>query len=98
MDEVIFEEFKGTGNMEINLDRRISDRRLFPAINIKKSGTRKEELLLSEEELQRIWILRKVINSMDDIEIMDMLVDRMKKSKNNEAFLRSMNTGAAGVE
>ncbi|MDR0457102.1 MAG: transcription termination factor Rho [Treponema sp.] len=98
MDEVIFEEFKGTGNMEINLDRRISDRRLFPAINIKKSGTRKEELLLTEEELQRIWILRKVINPMDDIEIMDMLVDRMKKSKNNEAFLRSMNTGSAGID
>lgn len=98
MDEVIFEEFKGTGNMEINLDRRISDRRLYPAINIKKSGTRKEELLLSEEELQRIWILRKVINPMDDIEIIELLVDKMKKSKNNEAFLRSMNTGTGGVD
>jgi len=98
MDEVIFEEFKGTGNMEINLDRRISDRRLFPAINIKKSGTRKEELLLGEEELQKIWVLRKVINSMDDIEIIELLVDRMKKSKNNEAFLRSMNTGTAGSD
>ena len=95
MDEVIFEEFKGTGNMEINLDRRISDRRLFPAINIKRSGTRKEELLLKEEELQKIWVLRKVINPMDDIEIIELLVDRMKKSKNNEAFLRSMNTGSA---
>jgi transcription termination factor Rho len=98
MDEVIFEEFKGTGNMEINLDRRISDRRLFPAINIKKSGTRKEELLLTEEEIQKIWILRKLINSMDDIEIIELLVDRMKKSKNNEAFLRSMNTGSAGSD
>jgi transcription termination factor Rho len=98
MDEVIFEEFKGTGNLEINLDRRISDRRLFPAINIKKSGTRKEELLLSEEELQRIWILRKVINPMDDIEIIELLIDRMKKSKNNEAFLKSMNTGSAGMD
>ena len=95
MDEVIFEEFKGTGNMEINLDRRISDRRLFPAINIKRSGTRKEELLLKEEELQKIWVLRKVINPMDDVEIIELLVDRMKKSKNNEAFLRSMNTGTA---
>ena len=95
MDEVIFEEFKGTGNLEINLDRRISDRRLFPAINIKKSGTRKEELLLSEEELQKIWVLRKVINPMDDVEIIELLVDKMKKSKNNEAFLRSMNTGTA---
>jgi transcription termination factor Rho len=92
MDEVIFEEFKGTGNMEINLDRRLSDRRLFPAINIKKSGTRKEELLLSEEELQKIWVLRKVINPMDDLEIIELLIDRMKKTKNNEAFLRSMNT------
>jgi transcription termination factor Rho len=92
MDEVIFEEFKGTGNMEIHLDRRLSDRRLFPAINIKKSGTRKEELLLTEEELTKMWILRKVINPMDDIEIIELLIDRMRKTKNNEAFLRSMNT------
>ena len=98
MDEVIFEEFKGTGNMEVNLDRRLSDRRLFPAINIKKSGTRKEELLLTEEEMQKIWILRKVINPMEDIEIIELLIDRMKKSKNNEAFLRSMNTGLAGTD
>ncbi|HPX25581.1 MAG TPA: transcription termination factor Rho, partial [Treponemataceae bacterium] len=96
MDEVIFEEFKGTGNMEINLDRKLADRRLFPAINIKKSGTRKEELLLTEEELQKIWVLRKVINPMDDAEIMELLIDKMKKSKNNEAFLRSMNTGDLG--
>lgn len=94
MDEVIFEEFKGTGNMEVNLDRRISDRRLFPAINIKKSGTRKEELLLTEEELNKMWILRKVINPMDDMEIIELLIDRMKKTKNNDAFLRSMNTSA----
>ena len=92
MDEVIFEEFKGTGNMEIDLDRKMSDRRLFPAINIKKSGTRKEELLLTEEELNKMWVLRKVINPMDDIEIIELLIDRMRKTKNNEAFLRSMNT------
>ncbi|MDR2500674.1 MAG: transcription termination factor Rho [Treponema sp.] len=98
MDEVIFEEFKGTGNMEINLDRRISDRRLFPAINIKKSGTRKEELLLTEEEMQKMWVLRKVINPMDDMEVIELIIDRMKKSKNNEAFLRSMNTGTAGSD
>ncbi|GHU06774.1 hypothetical protein FACS1894151_00130 [Spirochaetia bacterium] len=98
MDEVIFEEFKGTGNLEINLDRRISDRRLFPSINIKKSGTRKEELLLRDDELQKLWVLRKVINPMDDIEIIELLVDKMKKSKNNEAFLRSMNTGSAGAD
>ena len=98
MDDVIFEEFKGTGNMEINLDRRIADRRLFPAINIKKSGTRKEELLLSDEELQKMWILRKVINPMDDLELMEFLIDKMKKSKNNEAFLKSMNTGIASID
>jgi transcription termination factor Rho len=98
MDDVIFEEFKGTGNMEIDLDRRLSDRRLFPAINIKKSGTRKEELLLTEEELQKLWVLRKVINPMDDMEIIELLIDRMKKSKNNEAFLRSMNTGVASTD
>jgi transcription termination factor Rho len=95
MDEVIFEEFKGTGNMEINLDRRLADRRLFPAINIKKSGTRKEELLLGEEVLNKMWVLRKVINPMDDLEIIELLIDRMRKSKNNEAFLRSMNTSAS---
>jgi transcription termination factor Rho len=92
MDEVIFEEFKGTGNMEIHLDRKMSDRRLFPAINIKRSGTRKEELLLTEEELNKMWVLRKVINPMDDMEIIELLIDRMRKTKNNEAFLRSMNT------
>jgi transcription termination factor Rho len=95
MDEVIFEEFKGTGNMEIQLDRRMSDRRLFPAINIKKSQTRKEELLLSEDVLAKMWVLRKVINPMDDLEITELLVDRMQKTKNNEAFLRSMNTSGA---
>ena len=92
MDEVIFEEFKGTGNMEINLDRRLSDKRLFPAMNIKKSGTRKEEILLTEEELQKIWVLRKVINPMDDSDIIELLIDRMMKTKNNEAFLKSMNS------
>ncbi len=94
MDEVIFEEFKGTGNMEIHLDRRLSDRRLFPAINIKKSGTRREELLLSEDELNKMWVLRKVLNPMEDIEITELLIDRMRKTKTNEAFLRSMNTSS----
>ncbi len=92
MDEVIFEEFKGTGNMEVNLDRRISDRRLFPAINVKKSGTRREDLLLSNEELQKIWVLRKVINPMDDIEIVELILDKMNKTDDNNMFLRSMNT------
>ena len=98
MDEVIFEEFKGTGNSEIDLDRKLAERRLFPAINIKKSGTRKEELLLSENELQKIWILRKVLNPMEDVEITELILDRMKKSKTNEAFLASMNAGTAGLE
>lgn len=92
MDEVIFEEFKGTGNMEMIMDRKIADRRLYPAINIKRSGTRKEELLLTEEEINKLWVLRKVINPMGDVEIIELLIDRMRKTKNNEAFLRSMNT------
>lgn len=96
MDEVIFEEFKGTGNMEVNLDRKMADRRLYPAINIKRSGTRKEDLLLEENELQKMWVLRKVINPMEDMEILELLIDRMRKTKNNEAFLRSMNTSPAG--
>ena len=98
MDEVIFEEFKGTGNSEINLDRKLAERRLFPAINIKKSGTRKEELLLTETELQKIWILRKVLNPMEDVDVTELILDRMKKSKTNEAFLNSMNAGTAGIE
>ncbi|MDR2521812.1 MAG: transcription termination factor Rho [Spirochaetaceae bacterium] len=96
MDEVIFEEFKGTGNMEIQLDRKLADRRLFPAINIKKSGTRKEELLLTDFEMKMMWILRKFINNMEDSEIIELLLDRMPKSKDNNAFLRSMNTDSAG--
>jgi transcription termination factor Rho len=91
MDEVIFEEFKGTGNMEIHLDRKLSDRRLFPAISIKKSGTRKEELLLTEEEMNKLWVLRKVLNPMEDQEISELLIDKMRKTKNNDAFLKSMN-------
>lgn len=98
MDEVIFEEFKGTGNSEINLDRKLAERRLFPAINIKKSGTRKEELLLTEQELQKIWILRKVLNPMEDVEVTELILDRMKKSKTNEAFLASMNAGTAALD
>ncbi|HAK46295.1 MAG TPA: transcription termination factor Rho [Spirochaeta sp.] len=98
MDEVIFEEFKGTGNMEIILDRKMADRRLYPAINIKKSGTRKEDLLLTETELGKMWVLRKVINPMDDMECTEMMIDKMRKTKNNEAFLRSMNTGGVGAD
>ncbi len=98
MDEVIFEEFKGTGNSEINLDRKLAERRLFPAINIKKSGTRKEELLLTEDELQKIWVLRKVISGMEDVEITELILQQMKKSKDNKAFLSNMNTGSAAQD
>jgi transcription termination factor Rho len=94
MDEVIFEEFKGTGNNEIVLDRRMAERRLYPAINIKKSGTRREDLLLTQEEAAKIWALRNAINPMEDIEMTELLIDKMRKTKNNEAFLRSMNTSA----
>jgi transcription termination factor Rho len=92
MDEVIFEEFKGTGNMELVLDRRLSDRRIFPSIDINKSGTRKEELLLSREELSRIWILRKLLNEMNIIEGMEFLLDKMRETKDNKDFLRSMSS------
>lgn len=98
MDEVIFEEFKGTGNSEIDLDRKLAERRLFPAINIKKSGTRKEELLLTDNELQKLWVLRKVLNPMEDTEILELLLERMKKTKTNDAFLASMNTGSAAMD
>lgn len=97
MDEVIFEEFKGTGNSEIDLDRKLAERRLFPAINIKKSGTRKEDLLLDEETLQKLWVLRKVINPMEDNEIIELILNQMKKSRNNDAFLAMMNTGSAAM-
>ena len=92
MDEVIFEEFKGTGNMELVLDRRLADKRVFPAFNIKKSSTRKEDLLLTTAELNKMWVLRKVLSPMDDLESTEMIVDKMRKTKNNEAFLKGMNT------
>ena len=90
MDEVIFEEFKGTGNMEIVLDRKLADRRIFPAIDINKSGTRKEELLLSPHELNRVWILRKLLQPLNSIDAMEFLQDKMKGAKNNQEFLDSM--------
>ncbi|RMF59774.1 MAG: transcription termination factor Rho [Calditrichaeota bacterium] len=92
MDEVIFEEFKGTGNMEIVLDRRLADRRIFPAIDINSSGTRKEELLLSKKELSRVWILRKLLNEMNPIEAMEFLLNKMRNTKNNDEFLDSMSS------
>ena len=90
MDEVIFEEFKGTGNMEIVLERRISDRRIFPAIDINRSGTRKEELLFNEEEMRRVWMLRKVLNELDPVEAMEMLLQKMRKTRVNGEFLLSI--------
>ncbi len=92
MDEVIFEEFKGTGNMELVLNRDLSDRRIFPAIDLNRSGTRKEELLLSEDELNKIWILRKFLSSYDPIEAMEFLLERIKGTRNNKEFLMSMNS------
>ncbi|UCE42760.1 MAG: transcription termination factor Rho [Candidatus Aminicenantes bacterium] len=93
MDEVIFEEFKGTGNMEINLDRRLVDKRLFPAIDINRSATRKEELLIEEKDLNRIWILRKVLSQLSEVEAMELLVEKMSKTKTNAQFLDAMSKG-----
>lgn len=91
MDDVIFEEFKGTGNMELVLDRDLSDRRIFPAINISKSGTRKEELLMKEDDLAKIWIMRKMFSDMTSVESMEFLLDRMRGSRNNKEFMTNMN-------
>jgi transcription termination factor Rho len=91
MDEVIFEEFKGTGNAEIQLDRKLSDKRVFPAVDIKRSGTRKEELLLPEEVLNRVWILRKLLTTLNTVDSMEFLLEKMKGTRNNKEFLNSMN-------
>ena len=91
MDEVIFEEFKGTGNMEVNLDRKLSDRRIFPALDINRSGTRKEELLVDEENLNRIWILRKLLSPLTPVDSMEFLLEKITGTKNNKEFLASMN-------
>ena len=90
MDDVIFEEFKGTGNLELCLDRSLVEKRIFPAINVDKSGTRKEELLLHPDELGRIWTLRRAINGVPAVEAMEMIVKRLKKTKNNVEFLMTM--------
>jgi transcription termination factor Rho len=91
MDEVIFEEFKGTGNMELHLDRRLSDKRVYPAIDIKKSGTRKEELLLDDEILNRVWILRKLLASLNPVDSMEFLLEKIGGTVDNKDFLQSMN-------
>ena len=92
MDNVIFEEFKGTGNLEIHLDRKLVDKRIFPAIDINRSGTRKEELLLSKEELNRVWVLRKVLSQLSAVDTMELLLDKMSKTPTNAEFLNSMTT------
>jgi transcription termination factor Rho len=93
MDDVIFEEFKGTGNMEIHLDRRMAEKRLYPAINVNRSGTRREELLIKNDILQKIWVLRKLLYPMDDLEAMEFLLDKVKATKNNAEFFDSMRSG-----
>jgi transcription termination factor Rho len=90
MDDVIFEEFKGTGNMELHLDRRLSDKRVFPAIDINRSGTRKEELLLEEYQLKRVWLLRKILQPLNTIEAMELLVDKISQYHSNQDFLENM--------
>ena len=95
MDDVIFEEFKGTGNMELNLERRLAEKRVFPAININKSGTRREELLVPSDQLQRMWVLRRVLHPMDDIEAAEFLLDKIKKTKNNHDFFDEMRGGGS---
>jgi transcription termination factor Rho len=90
MDDVIYEEFKGTGNMEIHLDRKMAEKRLYPAINVNRSGTRKEELLIKQDVLQKIWVLRKLLYPMDDLEAMEFLLDKIKATKNNADFFDSM--------
>jgi transcription termination factor Rho len=91
MDEVIFEEFKGTGNMELHLDRRIADRRVFPAFDLIRSGTRKEELLIPKNNLNKIWILRRLLQEMNPVEAMEFIIDKIRKTETNQAFLNSMN-------
>ncbi len=90
MDEVIYEEFKGTGNMELHLDRKIAEKRVYPAINVRRSGTRREDLLTSEEELQRMWILRKLLTSMEDVQATEFILDKLKTTKTNEEFFNAM--------
>ncbi|MCR4409207.1 MAG: transcription termination factor Rho [Candidatus Saccharicenans sp.] len=93
MDDVIFEEFKGTGNMEINLDRRLVDKRIFPAIDISRSGTRKEELLIGDKDLNRVWILRKILSQLNEVEAMELLLEKLSKTKTNSDFLDAMSKG-----
>jgi len=93
MDDVIYEEFKGTGNMEVHLERRLAEKRVYPAINLNKSSTRREELLIKPDILQKIWLLRKLLYSMDEIEAMEFMLDKIKSAKNNAEFFEMMKRG-----
>ena len=93
MDDVIYEEFKGTGNMELHMDRRMAEKRVYPSIMINKSGTRREELLLPPDQLQKVWILRKFLYNMDETEAMEFMLDKMRATKNNGEFFDSMKKG-----
>ena len=93
MDDVIFEEFKGTGNMEVHLDRRMAEKRIYPSINVNRSGTRREELLLKQDVLQKVWVLRKLLYPMDELEATEFLVDKLRATKNNAEFFDSMRRG-----
>jgi transcription termination factor Rho len=93
MDDVIYEEFKGTGNMEIHLDRRMAEKRIYPSINVNRSGTRREELLLKPDILQKIWVLRKLLYPMDELDAMEFLLDKVRQTKNNAEFFESMRRG-----
>jgi transcription termination factor Rho len=90
MDEVIYEEFKGTGNSEVHLERRLAEKRLYPAINLNKTGTRREELLMKPETLQKVWVLRKFIHEMDEVESMEFIMDKIRATKNNDQFFDMM--------
>ena len=91
MDDVIFEEFKGTGNMELHLDRKLSEKRIFPAIDINRSGTRREDLLLSQKEMESIWAIRKAMSNMGTAEVTEMLINKLTQTRNNEEFVSSIN-------
>jgi len=93
MDDVIYEEFKGTGNMEVHLERRLAEKRVYPSINLNKSGTRREELLIKPEILQKVWVLRKFISDMDEVQAMEFILDKMKATKNNAEFFDMMRRG-----
>ena len=94
MDEVIYEEFKGTGNMELHLNRRMMEKRVYPAIDINRSGTRREELLIKPENLQKIWILRKLLHDMDELEAMEFLLNKVRQTKSNQEFFEMMRRGS----